>query len=87
MRQVRFLHGAVFSSFGLSGTEVISDGLTTSFPAVNKTTFPGSIGTVADTLGRSGTNFCECICESEPSPIKTASLFTAAHNGNIRVSV
>ena len=47
---------ASFSSFGLSGTEVISDGLTTSFPAVNKIDFPRSLGTLTDSFGHSGTN-------------------------------
>jgi hypothetical protein len=47
--QVRFLHGVFSNGFGLCGTDVLSAGLTTSFPAVNKITSLGSIGRVGDT--------------------------------------
>ena len=39
--QVRFLHGALSTAFGLCGTDAVSAGLTTSLPPVNKITFPG----------------------------------------------
>src|SRR5438552_9278193 len=85
--QVRFLHGALSTGFGLCGTDALSAGLTTSFPAVNKIGLARSIGTLADRFGLPRTNFCECMCESEPSPIKMGSLLTAAHNGNMLASV
>src|SRR5918996_425960 len=57
--QGRFLRGALFSGFGLFGTDALSAGLTSSFPALNKIACPGSIATFADTFGPSGTNLCE----------------------------
>ena len=85
--RVRFLHGASFAEFGLCGTDVLFEGLTISLAAVNKITLPGSIGTAGDTVRLSGTNFCESICESEPSSTSQGSIPTAPDSGSILVSV
>src|SRR5262249_4896543 len=82
-----FLHGAFSNAFGLCGRDALFAGLTSSLPAVNKITFPDSIGRGEDSLGRSGTISCECMCESEPSPVKMGSLLMTAHNGNMLASV